>query len=269
MTWRIGASTGCCADRPVIEVLDALHAAQMSGVEVGTPPGHFDPWRQAEVHALGERLRLHEMCPASIHAPFGGLLYSPHPNRHHRHAAIGAILTAAAALKDLGGHRVVVHTSDVPMQDGQNVTERLQAIRDSLRVLAGACQRMDVVLDGGEPAAASDWGTRGRVRVDSERPAVNGGRLSRHRPHHARPSMAPFCRVSGRRLAHIHANDHHGRFDDHLPPGDGLLDWAALGRDLQQVKFDGWIMLELQCPDHRSLEDHFVRARQQLVSRLP
>ena len=66
-------------------------------------------------------------------------------NRHHRHAAIGAILTAAAALKDLGGHRVVVHTSDVP-RDGQNVTQRLQAIRDSLQVLAGACQRMDVVL---------------------------------------------------------------------------------------------------------------------------
>ena len=74
MTWRIGASTGCCADRPVIEVLDALHAVHISGVEVGTPPGHFDPWRQAEVHALRERLRLHEMCPVSIHAPFGGLL---------------------------------------------------------------------------------------------------------------------------------------------------------------------------------------------------
>ena len=98
MTWRIGASTGCCADRSVIEVLDALHAARISGVEVGTPPGHFDPWRQAEVHALRERLRLHEMCPVSIHAPFGGLLDLSDPNRHHRHAAIGAILTAAAAL---------------------------------------------------------------------------------------------------------------------------------------------------------------------------
>jgi sugar phosphate isomerase/epimerase len=78
-----------------------------------------------------------------------------------------------------------------------------------------------------------------------------------------------FLEVSSPRLSHIHANDHHGRFDDHLPPGDGLLDWAALGCDLQQVKFDRWIILELRCPDHRSLEDHFPRPWQQLVSRLP
>lgn len=268
MTWRIGASTGCCSDRPVIEVLDALHAARISGVEVGTPPGHFDPWRQAEVHALRERLRAHDMCPVSIHAPFGGLLDLSDPNRHHRHAAVGAILTAAAALKDLGGHRVVVHTSDVP-RDGQNVTQRLQAIRESLHVLAGACQRMDVVLTVESPLPHLIGGCADEFAwILSDLPSAVAVCLDTG--HTTLGHQWPrFLEVSGPRLSHIHANDHHGRFDDHLPPGDGLLDWAALGRDLQRVNFAGWIILELRCPEHRSLEDYFARAHQQLVSRLP
>jgi sugar phosphate isomerase/epimerase len=268
MTWRIGASTGCCTDRSVIEVLDALHAARISGVEVGTPPGHFDPWQQAEVQALRDRLRLHDMCPVSIHAPFGGLLDLSDPNPHHRHAAIGAILTAATALKELGGQRVVVHTSDVP-RDGQNVTQRLQAIRDSLRALAGACEQMDVLLTVESPLPHLIGGGADEFAwiLSDLPPAVavcldTGHTTLGHQ-------WRRFLEVSGRRLSHIHANDHHGRFDDHLPPGDGCLDWAALGRDLQQVDFDGWIILELQCPEHHSLADHFARARQQLTSRLP
>jgi hypothetical protein len=175
---------------------------------------------------------------------------------------------AAAALKDLGGHRVVVHTSDVP-RDGQNGTQRLQAVRDSLQVLAGACQRMDVVLTVESPLPHLIGGSADEFAwiLSDLPPAVavclDTGHTTLGQQWHR------FLDVSGPRLSHIHANDHHGRFDDHLPPGDGCLDWPALGRDLQQVMFEGWIILELRCPDHRSLEDHFARARQQLESRLP
>jgi sugar phosphate isomerase/epimerase len=268
MTWRIGASTGCCGSRPVGEVLDALHAAGIRGVEVGTPPGHFDPWRQAEVQALREQLRQYDICPVSIHAPFGGLLDLSDPNRHHRHAAIGAILTAAAALKDLGGHRVVVHTSDVP-RDGQNVGERLQAIRDALQVLARACQQMDVLLTVESPLPHLIGGSADEFAslLGDLPPSVSVCLDTGHTT--LGNQWARFLEVAGPRLSHIHANDHRGRFDDHLPPGDGLLDWSAIGRDLRHVKFEGWVMLELGCPNTGSLEGYFARARDQLAARLP
>jgi sugar phosphate isomerase/epimerase len=266
MNWRIGASTGCCTDRPVLEVVEAIRTAGIDAVEVGTPPGHFDPWRRSEVQALAERLQTYAIRPVSIHAPFGGLLDLSDPNPHHRNAAIGAILTAAAALKDLGGRNVVVHTSDIP-RDGQDVRLRLRFIRESLQVLARACDHMGVVLTVESPlphliGGSADefaWILEGlpltvAVCLDTGHTTL-GHQWQR------------FVDVSGSRLSHIHANDHRGQFDDHLPPGDGILDWGVIGRNLRDVGFEGWIMLELHCPPG-SLADQFARALAQLRERL-
>jgi sugar phosphate isomerase/epimerase len=267
MSWRIGASTGGCVDRPVLEVLDAIREAGIDAVEVGTPPRHFDPWRETEVRALRDRLSSHRILPVSIHAPFGGLLDLSDPNPHHRHAAIGAILTAAAALKDLGGRNVVVHTSDTPRND-QDVALRLRLIQESLQVLARACDHMDLVLTVESPlphliggsAEEFAWilaGLPPTVAVCLDTGHTTLGHQWRR-----------FVDVSKGRLSHIHANDHHGHFDDHLPPGDGILDWTAIGRDLQELGFEGWIMLELRCPPG-SIADYLARALMQLRMRLP
>jgi sugar phosphate isomerase/epimerase len=50
--------------------------------------------------------------------------------------------------------------------------------------------------------------------------------------------MAPYLR-----LLHVHDNKGHG--DDHLPPGDGRIDWTALLKELAAVKFTGALILEL------------------------
>jgi sugar phosphate isomerase/epimerase len=267
MSWRIGASTGGCVDRPILEVLDAVRDAGIDGVEVGTPPRHFDPWRESEVRALRDRLRSDAIRAISIHAPFGGLLDLSDPNPHHRHAAIGAILTAAAALKDLGGRHVVVHTSDV-LRNNQDVSLRLRLIQESLQVLARTCDHLGLVLTVESPLPHLIGGSPEEFAwiLESLPPSVavcldTGHTTLGHQ-------WRRFLDVSKGRLSHIHANDHHGRFDDHLPPGDGTLDWNAIGRDLQEAQFDGWIMLELRCPAG-SISEHLARALRQLRTLLP
>jgi len=267
MRWQIGASTGCCIDRPVLEVVDALHEAGITGVEVGTPPKHFDPWREHEVHALRARLHQYAIRPISIHAPFGGLLDLSDPNPHHRQAAIGAILTAAAALKTLGGRRVVVHPSDVP-RDGQDVPLRLRLIGDSLQVLAAACDRMNLTLTvesplphlvGGDPREFEQI-LRGLPLSAGVCLDTGHTSLGKH--------WRQFLDLTRGRLTHIHACDHRGVFDDHLAPGEGILDWASIGRDLLEARFDGWIMLELRCPAG-SIAAYFAQAATRLRALLP
>lgn len=73
-----------------------------------------------------------------------------------------------------------------------------------------------------------------------------------------------FVEVAGDRLIHVHANDHRGQFDDHLPPGDGVIDWREIADTLRQVDYDGWIMLELKCPTE-PLATHLSRAHSQAV----
>lgn len=247
MRWRFAASTGCCINTPVFSTLQGMHDAGVRAVELGTPPRHFDPWRHDQVVELSHRLHEFRIAPVAIHAPFGGLLDLTDPNPHHRHAAIGAILSAASALRELGGSKVVVHISDAQRQT-HDIDERLARAIASLRVLARSCAHMDALLlvetplphlVGGHPDEFA------HVIKPLDR-AVGACFDTSHATlgHH----WDRFMNVAGDRLVHVHANDHHGHHDDHLPPGEGLIDWKHIRGTLAAVGFDGWIVLELSCP---------------------
>ncbi len=247
MTWHLGISSGACVNAPILDMLPVLQLSGASAVEVGTPPRHFDPWQADQIAALGARLKSMAFDAVSIHAPFGGLLDLAEANPHHRHAAIGGVLTAADALIKLGGHLVIVHPSDLVRHE-HDVHARLRDCADSLRTLETNCSRIGVTLViesplphliGGHPDEfawlLAEVGPSARVCLDTGHTA-----LGRH--------WHRFLEVAGARLVHIHANDNHGVYDDHLPPGDGVVNWDEVTRTLRAVHFDGWIMLELHCP---------------------
>jgi len=245
-SWRLGIATGCNVNVPIASTLDVFADAGVSVVEIGTPPRHFDPWDPANVQPLAGQLRRLHLDVASIHAPFGGPSDLSDPRPERRHAAIGGALVAASTLKRLGGAHVIVHTTDV-VRDGEDVGRRLRHSADSLRVIADACAQMGVRLVvetplphliGGQPdefawiLAQLDEGVG--VCIDTGHVALGAG-------------WDRFVGVAGRRLIHVHANDNHGRFDDHLAPGDGVIDWGRVRASLKAIEFGGWIVLELAC----------------------
>jgi sugar phosphate isomerase/epimerase len=248
MTWRLGISSGGCLDRPILDVIPDLLASGAPGIEVGTPPRHFDPLQDGQVIALGETLRASALEAVSIHAPFGGLLDLADPNPRHRHAAIGAALTAASAIKRLGGRLVIVHPSDLE-RHGRDADARLADSAASLRLLAANCVAEGVTvavesplphLIGGHPDEFA-WllgqlDDSVRVCLDTGHTALGG--------HWRR-----FLEVAGGRLVHVHVHDNRGQWDDHLPPGDGVIDWPDVARSLRDASYDGWLMLELACPN--------------------
>lgn len=247
MTWRVGLSTGGCLDSSILDVIPDLASSGAAGVEVGTPPRHFDPLDDAQVTALGKALGATSLVPVSIHAPFGGLFDLADPNAHHRHAAIGAALTAASAIKRLGGQLVVVHPSDLERY-GRDVRARLADSAASLRLLAANCAAEGVTvavesplphLIGGHPDEFA-WllgqvDDAVRVCLDTGHTALGG-------------HWRQFVRVAGSRLAHVHVHDNRGQWDDHLPPGDGVIDWVDVANSLVETNYDGWLMLEVSCP---------------------
>lgn len=54
------------------------------------------------------------------------------------------------------------------------------------------------------------------------------------------------------RLAQVHAHDNAGEFDDHLPLGEGVIDWSSLIGLLAGAGWDGVFMLELGACDDAS-----------------
>ena len=248
MTWKIGIASGACTHRSILDDAAVRFApAGVSGVEIGTPPQHFDPKQADQVRAGGDRCFDDRHSPAvSIHAPFGADHDLAHPEANRRRRGIKEVLTTAAAIKQLGGLLVVVHPSDLE-RHGQDVGARLADSLSSLTALAERCRQEALVLVlesplphliGGHPDEFCWLLDRldGTVRV-----CLDTGHTFLGRHWHR------FLAIADGRLTHVHANDNHGHRDDHLPPGDGRIDWAEITRTLAAADFTGWAMLELHC----------------------
>jgi len=259
VSWSIGISTGGCPERPIVEVLEALQRSGTRGVELGTPPRHFDPGQRAQVAAVGAKLSALGLTAVSIHAPFGATLDLAHANEHHRRAAVDAILKSASALKRLGGRIVVLHPSDLP-RHGADVDARLADCAVSLRTLTVSCRDEGMTLAiesplphliGGHPDEYA-WILR---HVDaSARACLDTGHIA------LGGQWRRFVEISDGRLAHVHASDNHGQRDDHLPPGEGTIDWPEIAASLRGIGFAGWMMLEVHCPGS-DLAHYFEQAR--------
>lgn len=254
--WTLGISTGCCADLALADVLPAMHHAGVEVVELATPPGHFDPVDLDHLNrakALLTDLHLH---PLSIHAPFGGALDLAHPNPDHRYAAVNGLAAVARALRDLGGAIIVVHASD--RSRGADSEERLRDALDSLLRVDRACAETGIRmaletplphLVGGQPSEF-DWLLTRLPSTTGVCFDVGHVNLGRH--------FDAFLDVTGSRLIHVHVHDNRGEYDDHLPPGEGRIDWRLVFDGLRRVEYDGCLMLELGC--HRDLAAHFRNA---------
>ena len=48
-----------------------------------------------------------------------------------------------------------------------------------------------------------------------------------------------------RHLRMVHASDNRGHYDDHLPPGQGAIDWPRILGRLRDSGFRGSIMMEI------------------------
>ena len=247
MSWSIGIATGACVDRPICDVLETLHLAGVAGVELGTPPRHFDLWKGSDVAAVDRSLHRLSLQAVSIHAPFGDAVDLAHPDPRHRQAGIGATIEAARTVKRLGGRIVVAHPSDLA-RHGADVGARLEASAASLRAVAAACCQEDVQLAiesplphliGGHPDEFA-W-LLARV-ADGAGVCLDAGHVALGR------AWRRFAEVCAGRLVHVHASDNHGHYDDHLVPGEGTIDWAEITASLRAIRFEGWVMLELRCP---------------------
>ena len=248
MSWRIAMATGGSVTTPILEVLDQLSRAGFRAVEIGTPPKHFDPWQRSQVEGVAEFLHRSSMVAASIHAPFGGILDLSDPNPHRRGAAVAGIIQAASMLRELGGTVVVVHPTDIPRDSG-DVGPRLDSCSSALTTLAESCAGMGLRLAiesplphliGGSPEEFS-W-LLGRVNngagvcLDTSHTFLGG-------------HWTEFLKVADSKLLHVHASDNRGRFDDHLAPGDGIIDWGTVVDGLRRVGYTGWVVLEVSFVD--------------------
>ena len=246
--WPIGLSTGCFYRTPLADCLETIRHSGFSMVEIVFSPEHLD-YRNR--HAVQEAAMLIDrlgMDAYSFHAPFGADIDISSLDLLRRECALDEILRAVEAASLLGVHYFVIHpgpeNAEVPSRE-----ERVLRIENVCAVLdrvASRCGELGIecVLENKLPhllfGQSSDllWiltslkGDRVGACLDTGHAHLSGDLYA------LVSKMAPYLRL-------LHVHDNKGHTDDHLPPGDGRIDWSALLKELNALHFHGALILEL------------------------
>jgi sugar phosphate isomerase/epimerase len=95
------------------------------------------------------------------------------------------------------------------------------------------------------------WTLDGVLKLHDEwRGDLKGICLDTGHANQAGLDVAAAVRRIGPRLKHMHLQDNHGGpIDEHLPIGDGLIDWPAVFEALEEINYEGYGVFEFGPPE--------------------
>lgn len=268
--WSVGLSTGCCWNASIIALLPVLRDYGFNKLEICSHPGHLDYHDGGLVRHVSELIRSLGLAAYSFHAPFKESIDISSFDDGVRALARHELIRALNAATILGVEFFVVHPG--PEKTSFPECERIQRLTNAVGVLdeinhecrqrgprlvlenmlphlfAGRTENLLWILDGMKHG--HDIG----ICIDTGHAFLGG-------------ELIHVVRLFSGRISMVHVSDNHGHRDDHLPPGDGAINWSDFLNHLAGSRFSGSLILEIAGPDDaRITVDHAVRGRAYLQS---
>jgi sugar phosphate isomerase/epimerase len=247
-SWPIGLSTGCFYHQSILDCLPLIRESGFSMIEVCSSPEHLDFRDLKRVHRAAERIQELGMEAYSFHAPFAPAIDIASSDSAQRAASVTEIFKAAEAAALLRVHYFVLHPgpenpASIPAAER---LPRMQHVVESLNQVAQRCKELGIicVLENKLPHLL--FGNTSDILwiLDGINTAQVGACLDTG---HA--FLGGDLHVLVHKLAShlqiIHAHDNGGVGDNHLPPGEGKIDWEKFLCDLIEVRFRGALILEM------------------------
>lgn len=249
--WPVGLSTGCFYSRDIMEVLEPIRKAGFGMIEVCSFPKHLDYHDRGRVEAAAARIRELHLEAYSFHAPFAEHIDLSSPDPMRVEASIREMFIAAEAASLMGARYFVIHpgpeTGRVP---SEQYVARMETVARALDIISRRCRELGVglVLENKLPHLfAGDvrdllW-LLGAMQGEGVGLCLDTG--------HAYLSgyLGTVAYKLAGHLWMVHASDNKGSFDDHLPPGEGAIDWESLLARLSKTRFLGALILEMAGED--------------------
>jgi sugar phosphate isomerase/epimerase len=246
MKWEVGLSTGIAYRHPIGDVLDPIARAGFRALEISTAPQHLDLADAHGLQALRDGMARLGLRPHSLHAPFGHDVNLTSPDASQRRDALDRLVRAADVLQVLGGAYYVVHPGG---EDQRWIWEREARLGHSVEGLTRvweACRRRGQMLVVETPLPHLLGGQPEDFAWVLERLPAEGTGVCLDTSHTSLGgSLFEAIDRFGPRLVHVQASDNHGVTDDHLPPGEGQIDWRRVLSSLERVGYRGTLMLEV------------------------
>ena len=263
LEWPLALSTGCFYRRPIVDILGAVREAGFHQIEVCSFPAHLDYHDTAAVERAARCLREWEIDPVSFHAPFADRIDITSLDPAVREAAVSELLRACEAAVRLGCTHVVLHPG--PEREGrppeEEFLQHMHHASESLNRVAARCCQLGIHLLLENMLAHLLFGRVSDMLylLGEIQNCDVGTCLDTGHAHLARELDLVIQKLSGH-LKMVHVNDNHGHRDDHLPPGDGSIDWPKFIDDLRRADFHGVLVLELHGGADEPIEAVAARA---------
>jgi sugar phosphate isomerase/epimerase len=206
------------------------------------------PQDAAGMALLKMLLQSNSIKALSVHGPAGSNADTCSPDKAIRERGIGNNLNSLEKAASLGAEFMVYHLSP-GFDDESQRSERKKWAQDSLPRVIERAESLGVKLAVENLLLQHLGGTKEEfeelvgpflkegvgICIDTGHMQVSG--LNMDVVNNWKEHIISF---------HIHDND--GSKDQHLPPGEGKVDWATLGRKLTEIDYCGPLMLECYFP---------------------
>ncbi len=250
---QIGLTTGLRYSWHVLDVLKGFSKAGVKNVELWGHPDHANLLDSRLVAQLRELKS--EFNFVSFHPPARGEWAIDSLVQSRRQKTFDKLRRVIDQALQLGVNSMVLHPG----------SKRPQKDFTTRRVLASVADFLDRLLDF--------LSTRPlQLCLENTLPHHLGGRFSELKwldnhtesdfmvtldTSHAFLGETPinkYIKYFGSRIRHIHLSDNHGKRDDHLPPGEGKINFPAVLRDLYQYGYvEYWLLEVLKVPGSKGL----------------
>jgi sugar phosphate isomerase/epimerase len=241
---------------------EAFERARQAGIDcLEFPLGDrgLDPRQPAQVERIRRDMEAAGLRPWTLHADFGPKVDLGSHYVEAQQAGIAMTLLGARLLADVGGEIVIVHPGAGGTDDAER-PERLRACREGLELLLDRSSHLPVrfAMENMLPGHVGD-SAREMTTVLDGLPEDRIGFC--YDTGHARlcPDGLEIARGMTGRIITVHLQDNVGEGDAHLMPFDGTVDWAIVGRMLDEAGYDGPYMFETALP---TPDDVIRRARE-------
>ena len=261
--WTIGFSTGCFFHRHILDVLEEIRDSGFDAIEVCSFPKHLDYHNREDVARAGARLQALGLRPVSFHAPFADRIDITALEPAARAEAVHELVTACEAASVMGVENVVLHPG--PERAGRppetEFLERMRNAAESLNTVAARCSKLGVhlLLENMLPHLLFGHINDMLYLLGSIHTREVSTCLDTGHAFLGRELELVIHKLSGH-LHLVHVNDNHGDRDEHLPPGEGSIDWRWVLQELKRYHFAGTLILELSSRPGESVYDMLGRA---------
>ena len=220
------------------ELLGQIAAAGFQGLEIFCSRSHFDYNTKAEIQEIGRALADNRLKLASLHAPTsrdlsatregGQPLSICEVERVRRIEAMDELKRAIDVAEELPFSRMIFHmggpreTSDPRKRDA--AFSSLEHLMLHARHLGVAICLENTTSEMGAPSYLRSFVDETRLSELRFNFDIGHAHLSDGaEENRIADSFAPLKDL----VASVHIHDNHGEKDEHLPPYDGTIDWAA------------------------------------------